>query len=721
MRAMKSFFVAIVLLNCVFSLQSLPAYGEILNVCKNGCAYTAIQSAIDSSISGDEIRIAEGTYQEIISLTSSKILTIKGGWNNDFTSRDHGSFATILDARGMGSGVSIIAAGASINIELDGINVKSGQSDIGGGVFIKASGTGSMATVKIKNCEISNCVVSEYGGGISAEAIYDGFIELEFTANAISNNSAGWGGGGGLACNAENFGNISVTMIDNVVDQNTIQGNGAGIYLCANGSGSVLEYDSDGDKIKNNNSTGNSGCGGGLYAWSDSGATIDISIDYNEIMENEVYCNGGGIYIYPSGSSLQLTVSNSIINKNVSWVTGGGFLFNDGGVGPTINMIGNTISKNKSVQEAAGLYFYFASDPSVLNFSDNSILENNLMGANSGFPAGNGICIRNESDSSTTVNFCRNKIWGNYCDFGATNGGGIFVQNVAAMLFHFSNNIISDNSLVGFAGGSSKGGGLYLANTGGTMDFNSVNNTITNNRSVNDSGSGSSQNYGGGIFVTGSGADLSFKNDVIYGNQSPFGPDLYNYMNTADMEISHSDLGDTFGAYTDSGGNISSDPLFPGSYYYCVEGGEKYATSGDCPCWPAYFNCDYSIPDESPCVDAGTSDGAPDIDISGLGRPSGSGHDIGAYEFTSDCDPFKTGLSFFYLMTDAYDATSNGGTIKCRKGTYGGDLSFTADKTVTVKGGYEDCYFESRSGETGVASRITIAKGCAIFENIIIK
>jgi len=57
-------------------------------------------------------------------------------------------------------------------------------------------------------------------------------------------------------------------------------------------------------------------------------------------------------------------------------------------------------------------------------------------------------------------------------------------------------------------------------------------------------------------------------------------------------------------------GNISTDPLF------------RTPQSGV-----------YRLLEDSPCVDAGTGDGAPDEDIRGIHRPHGEGYDMGAHEF----------------------------------------------------------------------------------------
>ncbi len=41
---------------------------------------------------------------------------------------------------------------------------------------------------------------------------------------------------------------------------------------------------------------------------------------------------------------------------------------------------------------------------------------------------------------------------------------------------------------------------------------------------------------------------------------------------------------------------------------------------------------DYHLQKTSPCIDAGTANGAPDIDLSGTARPQGAGFDMGCYE-----------------------------------------------------------------------------------------
>jgi hypothetical protein len=48
---------------------------------------------------------------------------------------------------------------------------------------------------------------------------------------------------------------------------------------------------------------------------------------------------------------------------------------------------------------------------------------------------------------------------------------------------------------------------------------------------------------------------------------------------------------------------------------------------------------DYHLSATSPAIDVGSSLGAPDLDLEGNGRPFGSAHDVGAYEFGSTTPP----------------------------------------------------------------------------------
>lgn len=112
-----------------------------------------------------------------------------------------------------------------------------------------------------------------------------------------------------------------------------------------------------------------------------------------------------------------------------------------------------------------------------------------------------------------------------------------------------------------------------------------------------------SSGYGRGICTTGCSWG-TVTNCVFWSGSSPSGEkEVYN---------ADSDLGLTYscvqGGYSGTG-NVDMDPLFAD---------------------PA--NGNYTLQPDSPCIDAGTADGAPNTDITGAVRPQGNGVDMGAYE-----------------------------------------------------------------------------------------
>ncbi len=114
--------------------------------------------------------------------------------------------------------------------------------------------------------------------------------------------------------------------------------------------------------------------------------------------------------------------------------------------------------------------------------------------------------------------------------------------------------------------------------------------------------------YGGGIMnayeLSWPLFDYPITNSIIWGNTAPTGSQIYNEPGVA-PEVTYCDIE---GGYAGVG-NIDAAPQFidPAAY-------------------------DFHLMAESPCIDSGTSVGAPVVDFEGESRPQGNGIDIGADE-----------------------------------------------------------------------------------------
>ena len=151
--------------------------------------------------------------------------------------------------------------------------------------------------------------------------------------------------------------------------------------------------------------------------------------------------------------------------------------------------------------------------------------------------------------------------------------------------------------------GSSGGGGI--SNVSGVLT--ATNCTFTGNTATTNDGGV----YGGGGALSIIRGTTVLTNDIFSGDSSPQGGGDEIFFNNngtpGTLTITHCDLGQIVGAYTDGGGNLSADPLFVN------------ASAGDFHLLPG-----------SSCLGAGTADAEPPTDKDGTVRPTPPS--IGAYD-----------------------------------------------------------------------------------------
>ena len=356
-------------------------------------------------------------------------------------------------------------------------------------------------------------------------------------------------------------------------------------------------------------SGGKSQYGSGIAIWN---FTTTTTVRNCILSENESV-NYGVLYV---GSSTAI-IENCVLSSNVEggssaiWIneynnggpsdvtmTGCKIVDNEGQAGgvvchsSSLRMSECEISRNTASDRAqgAGVRLLYATDVSI---------ENCTLAGNSG---GYGGGLYATYCDMVTLEDCA--ITGN--DALAHFGGGIVVDNSGYSLTRCT---ISDNE----AGSNS--GGFRSADSDGVI----TNCVISGNRA----------GEGGGLLCIGSNTEIM--NCTITGNSAVSrGGGLYSY-DDAKPIITNSILWANDPSQVEGRGPVVT---------FCdVEGG--FEGEGNIEWDPQLMDLaggDYHLSSGSPCIDAGTSHGAPDTDYEGDERPQGRGFDIGADEALAACD-----------------------------------------------------------------------------------
>ncbi|MBN1425306.1 right-handed parallel beta-helix repeat-containing protein, partial [Candidatus Fermentibacteria bacterium] len=232
-------------------------------------------------------------------------------------------------------------------------------------------------------------------------------------------------------------------------------------------------------------------------------------------------------------------------------------------------------------------------------FRSSPIITNCTISENSACLSGAGVSCVSASPKFTNCKIIRNST---ICDDGY--GAGIDCTGVSSPVF--TNCTITGN-LATF------GGGIYC-------DSDSL--PVFTNCTI----SGNLAEAGGGVYCR-LDSSLILTNCIFWANSGGSICDV----EPSDAQISYSCIeGEEIWP---GEGNISTDPLFiqPGHW---DDNDTPDDTSDD-----IWIEGDYHLQPGSPCIDTGTSEGAPTTDIEGNGRPCGAGVDMGAYEMGSCPEP----------------------------------------------------------------------------------
>lgn len=253
------------------------ATGPVHNGASWNTAYLSIAQGISAASGTDEVWVRTGTYYERLTLSSyTKIYGGFLGFETSLNQRLIGAFPTIIDASHI-SRVIDMPVGSRITV--DGLTLRNGRADRGGGIRCSTN-----STVTLANCRIENCEAAVRGGGV----LYDTYAMGTMTNCWVSGNKAP--DGGGVVVEYHSY----PTLQGNIIAGNHATQSGGGLF-CPFHSGAALANCT----IAYNRADTS---GGGVYC--DYGGPVSLS---RCILAFNAAPTGGGFYA--DGSSSQATLS----------------------------------------------------------------------------------------------------------------------------------------------------------------------------------------------------------------------------------------------------------------------------------------------------------------------------------------------------------------------------------------------------------------------------
>jgi hypothetical protein len=353
------------------------------------------------------------------------------------------------------------------------------------------------------------------------------------------------------------------------------------------------------------------------------------------------------------------TITGGYANGNNGNSYAGGGIINDS-VSPTIANCTFANNAASGINHRGGGMYNTNSSPTVTNCSFTNNTAADSLGDES---YGGGMCNDNSSPTVTNCTFANNTAIASYAGYG----GGMYTYGASPIVTNctFTNNTVS--------GPYSYGGGMcnygasptvknctFTNNTaagnmvfgGGMCNSDNASPTVTNCTFTNNTANG--DGYGGGIFTVDP-SSPTLTNCIFWNNSAPQGSEIYNASGTLTFK-KYCDIQGCGGSGagwdttlgTDGGGNIDADPLFANASTPAGTDG-VWLTADD----------GLRLRFGSPCINAGTTDGASTTDI--LGNARDSRPDIGAYEYQIPAPTVTSAASLTRNAKPTWTWTSGGG------------------------------------------------------------
>ncbi|MDG2055583.1 MAG: right-handed parallel beta-helix repeat-containing protein [Phycisphaerales bacterium] len=286
-------------------ILSVSAAGDTIHVPLD---HTSIQGAIDASVDGDLILIAEGTYNEFNVDLSGRAVTIRGAVDV------LGASLVTIDGQDNGT-VVLCTSGESASTILEHINIANGLvSPAGAGMLIhnsspilrnvsfieNTSAVGGAVEMLNSSAQLEQCKFEQNWGGFSGGALYIGqsssptLTDCVFEGNQSSTDSGG----------AVYSDDSSPTFNGCIFNDNSATDHGGGMYVTV--SQVVL------NQCVFSNNYGNL-YGGGLRSESSAVTISGCQFENNRSQGGQ----GGGLYF--DGGSLAMDNTNFVLNTALSY------------------------------------------------------------------------------------------------------------------------------------------------------------------------------------------------------------------------------------------------------------------------------------------------------------------------------------------------------------------------------------------------------------------
>jgi hypothetical protein len=364
----------------------------------NVTTVTEFQNALTTAENNGEddiINVAAGTY------TLSTALAFNSSENHSLTV--NGNNSPVLDGNNTVQAMNIINFGTNASISINGLTIKNGIADYGGGLYVETD----IANISLQNCTFEDNTGNIICGGANCYSV-SGDIQVESCTfiNNSAPNTSGYPNGtaGGLFVQTEDPG-TTITLSDSYFSENFAMRDAAGAMLYPLGNNSTVNA--------NNNTFSNNTAnefGGGCWIRC-PGGNASIEYNYNTLTQNkaETAGSGGGTYIEIESGSINAGYNDH--NQNTAiWDGAGLWIENQNG---TIDLTRNTFTQNQSSNNGGGINIYIASG--TVNVSRNTFDSNtatNIGGAMS------------LSTDSGTLNVYHNTT---YANTATSEGGAIYL------------------------------------------------------------------------------------------------------------------------------------------------------------------------------------------------------------------------------------------------------------------------------------------------------